>query len=95
MELTVEDAKQFLKQHGYVVLKEKSYHQAQERQRVAECYRDSEVRAAESARTWARNCLDEERRLRDRCTFLYGHARAAGCSVEELTERPGQPQETT
>lgn len=91
MELTVGDAKQFLKQRGYVVLKEKSYRQAQERQRVAECYKESEIRAAESARSWARNCLDEERRLRDRCTFLYGAARAAGCTVKELRDRQPEP----
>lgn len=84
MEMTVDDAKAFLKEAGYVVLKEKSYRQAQERQRVAECYKESEIRAAESARAWARDCLAEERRLRDRCTFLYGAARAAGCTVEEL-----------
>jgi hypothetical protein len=82
----VEDARALLKQAGYVVLKEKSYRQAQERQRVAECYKESEIRAAESARAWAHDCLTEERRLRDRCTFLYGAARAAGCTVEELRE---------
>lgn len=80
----VDFAKAILKQAGYVVLREKSYRQAQERQRVAECYRDSEIRAAESARAWAVDCLTEERRLRDRCTFLYGAAMARGASVEEL-----------
>ena len=30
------------------------------------------------------DCIAEERRLRERCTFLYGAARAAGCSVEDL-----------
>lgn len=84
MELTVEDAKAKLKEAGYVVLKEKSYRQAQERQRVAECYRDREIEAAEHARAWARDCLAEQRRLGERCTFLYGAARAAGCTVEEL-----------
>jgi hypothetical protein len=84
--VTIEDAKQLLKDAGYVVLKEKSYRQAQERQRVAECYRDAEIRAADSARAWARDCLAEERRLRDRCSFLYGAARAAGCTAEELSQ---------
>lgn len=77
-------AKTILERTGHVVLREKSYRQAQERQRIAECYRDREIEAADSARAWARNCLDEERRLRDRCTFLYGAARAHGATVEEL-----------
>lgn len=80
----VESAKKLLADNGYVVLKEKSYRQAQERQRAAECYRDSEIRAAENARSWARDCLAKERRLADRCTFLYGAARAAGCTIDEL-----------
>lgn len=33
---------------------------------------------------WARDCLAEQRRLADRCTFLYGAARAAGCTESEL-----------
>ncbi len=81
----IAEGRNLLESYGFVVLREKSYRQAQERQRVAECYRDREIEAAESARHWARNCLDEERRIRDRCTFLYGAARAAGCSVEELS----------
>lgn len=91
MELTVEDAKQFLKQHGYVVLKEKSYRQAQERQRTADIMRESaEERAASQDRWWREEILPELFAYRDRVTFLYGQARAAGCTVEGLRER--QPE---
>lgn len=69
---------------GYVCVKAKSYRQAQERQRVAEALRAAEEEAAEHARAWARGCLTEERQLRDRCTFLYGAARAHGATVDEL-----------
>lgn len=80
----VSAAKALLHAHGYVVLREKSYRQAQERQRVAEALRDMEKRFADGAREWARNCLDEERRLRDRCTFLYGKAQEHGATTAEL-----------
>lgn len=79
-----------LESHGFVVLREKSYRAAQERQRRAECYRDSEIRAAESARAWALDCLKEERRLAERCTFLYGAAMAAGCTAEQLRGHDGR-----
>lgn len=77
-------AKALLEAEGYVVLRAKSYRQAQERQRVAECLRESAERDAASARDWARNCLAEERYMRDRLTFVYGVARAYGATVEEL-----------
>jgi hypothetical protein len=86
--LTFEDpisvAKALLTANGYVMHRAKSWRQLIERVRVAECYRDSEIRATESTRGWARDCLAEERRLRDRCTFLYGMACAKGATVEEL-----------
>ncbi|AGS82437.1 hypothetical protein SEA_YEET_137 [Mycobacterium phage Yeet] len=77
-------ARELLEDNGYVVLRAKSYRQAQERQRVAEVYRRCEEEAAEHARAWARDCLAEQRRLADRCTFLYGAAIAAGATPEEL-----------
>lgn len=80
----IEQAKRALAEHGYVVLKGKSYRSAQERQRRAEAHRDWAKRERESALAWARDCLADERRLRDRCTFLYGVARAHGATVEEL-----------
>lgn len=80
----VEKAKALLERNGFVVLREKSYRQAQERQRVAEALRQMERENAEHSRKWAVNCLDEERRLRDRCTYLYGLAARHGATDEEL-----------
>lgn len=80
----VKDARVLLEANGFTVLREKSYRQAIERQRVAEAYLVAEEEAAEHARTWARDCLTEERRLRERITFIYGVAQAHGATVEEL-----------
>lgn len=69
---------------GYVVVREKSYKQAQVRQRIAEVRREAEEQAAEHARGWARDCLAEERRLRDRLTYVYGVAQAHGATQDQL-----------
>jgi hypothetical protein len=82
---TLDRAIKIVKAAGYVLLREKSYRQAQERQRMAEARASSEKEHAESTRRWAINCLDEERRLADRLTFVYGVARAHGATVEELS----------
>ena len=68
----------------WVVLKAKSYRQAQERQRVAEALRAAEERNSEHTRAWAMRAFEEERRLRDRCTYLYGLAARYGATDEEL-----------
>lgn len=83
-------AKELVEAAGYVVLREKSYRQAQERQRVAECYRTSAEEARDSAMAWARDCLAEERRLRERLTFVYGVAQAHGATTEELSGSTGE-----
>lgn len=81
----IQDAKNFLESYGFVVLREKSYRQAQERQRVAEELRRAAEEDAERARLWAqRDLCPEIRRLSERCTFLYGAARAAGCTTRQL-----------
>lgn len=41
----------------------------------------------ESQRRWMTGCFDEERRLRDRCTHLYGMLRAHGLTDEQI-DRP-------
>lgn len=82
--LQIAEARRVLEADGYVVLREKSHRQAQERQRVAEALMVAAEEAAESARVWARNCLAEERRLRDRITHVYGVARAHGATLVEL-----------
>lgn len=69
---------------GYVVIKQESYRRAQERQRIAEALLAHAEDDKEGAYVWARNCCDEERRIRDRLTFVYGVARAHGATVEEL-----------
>jgi hypothetical protein len=78
-------AKTTLEATGHVVLKAKSHRAAQERQRIAEAYRAHAEDDAESSRQWARDCLAEERFLRERLTFVYGVARAHGATVEELS----------
>lgn len=80
-------ARKFLEARGFVVLREKSYRQAQERQRVAQALCRAAEQDAARTREWAQTELHREiRRLSDRCTFLYGAARAAGCTAEELTQ---------
>lgn len=84
----IEAAKKLLAESGYVVLKEKSYRQAQERQRVAEAMRDNAERDAQSARHWAQTDLCREIRfLRNRCEFLYGAAIKAGAHPDDLRGR--------
>jgi hypothetical protein len=81
--------REILERAGYVVIKAKSYRAAQERQRIAECQMRCAEEDATHARAWAINCLDEERRLGDRLTFVYGVARAHGATIEELSgEQP-------
>lgn len=80
----IANARRILESNGYVVLREKSYRAAQERQRVARVRQQCAEEDAERAREWARDCLAKERRLAERCTFLYGAARAAGCTESEL-----------
>jgi hypothetical protein len=84
--ITVDEAKRLLKDAGYVILKEKSYRQAQERQRIADIMRqDAQERAASQDKWWREEILPELFSYRDRVTFLYGAARAAGCTDEELS----------
>lgn len=82
----ITDARNVLESHGFVVLREKSYRRAQERQRMAEALRaDAVDRAASQDAWWREHILPELFTYRDRVTFLYGAARAAGCTVEELS----------
>lgn len=80
----IEAAKSLLRAHGFVVLREKSYHQAQERQRVAEALRQNEVEHAESTRAWAHRAFDSQRESWDRTTYLYGLAASLGATDEQL-----------
>ncbi len=87
----ITDARNILEAHGFVVLREKSYRRAQERQRMAEVMRANAVERAESQDKWWReHILPELFEYRDRVTFLYGAARAAGCTVEDLRGPDGR-----
>jgi hypothetical protein len=88
--MNVEEARAVLENAGYVVLKEKSHRAAQERQRRAECFREAAEDRVTSVEKWARNSLDEERRLRERLTFVYGIAMAHGATTEELAGSTGE-----
>jgi hypothetical protein len=74
---------------GYVALKEKSYRAAQNRQRIAEREKEYAESIAASSDRWARESLAEERRIRDRLTFVWGIATAHGATVEELGGNTG------
>lgn len=83
-------AKRILKDEGYVVLKAKSHHLAQMRLQIAQRLADdAREQAASQDLWWREHILPELFSYRDRVTFLYGAARAAGCTVDELrgTER--------
>lgn len=80
----VEEAVAVVEAAGFVVLRQKSYRAAQERQRRAEVYRECAEESKERAYAWARDCLAEERRLRERLTFVYGVAQKFGATAADL-----------
>ncbi len=80
----IQKAKAALAEHGYVVIKEKSHLAARRRQQIAESQREWAERERESSRRWAHDCLDQERHLRERLTFVWGVAKAHGATNEEL-----------
>lgn len=85
----IAEAREVLEASGFVVLKAKSYRAAQERQRVAEALRDAAERYQQSTDRWVRqSIIPENHRLRDRCAFLYGAARAHGATADELRGEP-------
>lgn len=53
--------------------------------RDAERRLEYEQEHSEGTRQWALNAFTEERRLRERLTFVYGVARAHGATVQELS----------
>ena len=75
---------QDLEADGWTVLKTKSYLAAQERQRVAKVRMDDAFERVASTERWAREAFAEERRLRERCTYLYGVAASLGATEEQL-----------
>lgn len=85
MRREVEAAKALLEADGWVVLRAKSYENMKRQKFYAECDARSERQHRVSTERWAReDLLPEERRLRNRCTFLYGLASRLGATDEEL-----------
>lgn len=82
-----------VREAGYVALKEKSYHQAQERQRVAEARRRFAEEQMERQQRWVESEHAEHRRILDRLTFVYGVARAHGATEQELAGETGLRRE--
>lgn len=81
----IAEAKALLEATGHVVLREGSYRRAQERQAQAENRARYAEELRESTERWAQQELcPDNRRLRERITFVYGVARAHGATVEEL-----------
>lgn len=88
-------ALELVKASGYVVLKEKSYRQAQERQRVAQRMEEVALEDRDRAYVWARDSLAEERRTRERLTHVYGIAMKFGATHDDLVGPelpPGAPR---
>jgi len=60
------------------------------RARDAERRLEFEKEHNESTTRWAHRAFDEQNRLADRCTFLYGEAMARGATHEDLIQ-PEKP----
>lgn len=89
MSTRVQVAQNLLESEGFVVLRAKSYQDAQRRHAIAK--HEAQWCRDELARTqrWAEQDLGAEiRDLRARVTFLYGAAFAAGCTREQLAGQP-------
>ena len=78
------EAKAVLTAAGYVVLKARSYRQAQERQRCAEALMQAEKEHRQDTERWARLICAEERKAWARTTYLYGVASRLGATAAEL-----------
>lgn len=85
--ITDDELRDELKRRGYVVLAERSHQRAIERHARRQNELEWEQRNTAAAELWAVNALREERRIRDRLTFVYGVARAHGATVDELGGR--------
>ncbi|WP_029137076.1 hypothetical protein [Nakamurella lactea] len=86
------DVKFALAATGYVVVKQKSYRQSQEKQRIAEAQRSDADEQRRHNQDWVENGLFPRiRQLSDRCTYLYGPAARHGASDAEL-QGPAEPE---
>jgi len=74
---------------GFVTIRARSYYQAQERQRTAKTRATCEAESRARTEEWAKEAFREQSRLADRLTFVYGVARAAGVTIEQLRHPQG------
>ncbi|MCU1592451.1 MAG: hypothetical protein JWP11_3707 [Frankiales bacterium] len=85
----VDEAKALLETSGYVVLKEKSYRQAQERQRIARVMQESAEQRYEHQQAWlARAVFPWERHLVQRVDHLARLATRLGAKDEDWAGPP-------
>lgn len=85
-EASLARARQEVEAAGYVVLKRKSHeHTLRELDRARNAI-EWEKRDAEGARQWAREILDEERRLNDRLNAVCMAAAALGVSITDINK---------
>lgn len=77
-------ARQILESQGYVVLKRRSYVALMQRLAVARAEARWCREEQASQRAWADEVGREMVNLRDRISFLYRAARAAGATIEDL-----------
>jgi hypothetical protein len=75
-----------LESEGYVVLRAKSYRDAQERHRVSEALRHHAEERADEYLKWGQDFAAKERVAWDRCAFLYGEAMKRGATHDELRQ---------
>lgn len=70
---------------GTVTIKRSTYRKLHDDRRIAEYRARLQTEHEQHVRAWAHEAFEEQRRLADRLTFVYGVARAHGATVEELS----------
>lgn len=81
-------AKEMLERNGYTVIKTKTYLREKEMRRRAESRLEWEKERNEGTYHWANRAFDEQRRLSDRITYVYGVAKEYGAPDEKLADQP-------
>lgn len=72
--------------HGWVIQRAETVRRAYDRVSLAEHRVGWAEQDQEHTRQWAITALQEQRRLGERCSFLYGVALAHGATKEELNQ---------
>ena len=80
------EAIDMLQINGYHVMRRRTYEHMVAKLAHLQNEIDWTNRAADSARDWARDCRDEERRLADRLTMIAAGAREAGLPLSEILD---------